>query len=172
MYAGVNYCGPAKMTHKGFCLATLENSTKDWPGGSYIVMKSNPRVPGGRPLLDIGYKYISRKVLGFISTDGAGSTEPGDPYLSCFPEIYSNVSVSPVVRPHFPVKYFNAYNEIENHNRMRQSNIALKKYWVTHSGYFRLETAVALGMVITEGKLLYRHGVAEGNEENKISTLE
>ena len=55
---------------------------------------------------------------------------------------------------------------------MRQSDIALEKYWVTHSGYFRLATTVALGMVITDGKLLYCHGVAEGNEENKISTLE
>ena len=24
MAAGVNYCGPVKMIHKGFCLATLE----------------------------------------------------------------------------------------------------------------------------------------------------
>ena len=29
------------------------------------------------------YKY--RNVLGFIATEGAGSTEPGDPYLSRFP---------------------------------------------------------------------------------------
>ena len=54
MYAGVNYCGPAKMIHKGFCLATLENLTKDWPRGPYLVMESNTRVPGGRPLLAIG----------------------------------------------------------------------------------------------------------------------
>ena len=29
MAVGVNYCGTAKMSHKGFCLATLEKSTKD-----------------------------------------------------------------------------------------------------------------------------------------------
>ena len=28
---------------------------KYWPVGSYLVMKSTPRVTGGRPLLDIGY---------------------------------------------------------------------------------------------------------------------
>ena len=33
------------------------------------------------------------KVLGFISTDGAGSTEPGDPYLSHFPGNCSNFSI-------------------------------------------------------------------------------
>ena len=52
--AGVHYCGLVKTIHKGFCLDTLEKLTKDWPGGSYLVMKSTPRVPGGRPLLAIG----------------------------------------------------------------------------------------------------------------------
>ena len=55
---------------------------------------------------------------------------------------------------------------------MWQSDISLDKYWVTQSGYFRLVTTVALGMGITYGKLLYCRGVAEGNEDKKISTLE
>ena len=53
---------------------------KDWPGGSYLVLKSTPKFPGEIPLLAIGYKYNSRTVLGFIATEGAGSTKPGDPY--------------------------------------------------------------------------------------------
>ena len=44
--AGVNYCGPAKTSHKGFCLATLEKLMKDWPGGSYIFLMSTPIFPG------------------------------------------------------------------------------------------------------------------------------
>ena len=123
--AGVNYCRPAKTIHKGFCLATLEKLMKNWPGGSYIVLKSTPRFPGERPLLAIGYKYNSRKVPGFIATEGDGTTEPGDPYLSRFPDIYSNVSVCPVVRPHLLGRYFNACNAIDNHNRMRQSDLSL-----------------------------------------------
>ena len=55
---------------------------------------------------------------------------------------------------------------------MWQSDLSLEKYWVTQSGYFRLATTVALGMGITDGELLYCHGVAEGNKDNKISTLE
>ena len=55
---------------------------------------------------------------------------------------------------------------------MQQSDIALEKYWVTQSGYFRLATTVAFGMGITDGKLLYCHGVAEGNVDKKFSTLE
>ena len=82
-------------------------------------MNSTPIVPGGRPLLDIGYKYNPRKIPGFIATEGGGSTEPGDPYLSCFPNIYSNVSVCPVVCPHLLGRYFNACIGIDNHNMIR-----------------------------------------------------
>ena len=160
-----------KTSHKVF-LATLEKLMKDWPGGSYLVLKSTPRFPSEGPLLSIGYKYNSRKVLGFIATEGAGSTEPGDPYLSRFLDIYSNVSVRPIFHPHLLGRYFNACNAKDNHNRMRKSDLSLEEYWVTQSGYFRLATTVALGMGITYGKLLYCHGVAEGNKDKKISTLE
>ena len=61
---------------------------------------------------------------------------------------------------------------MDNRNRIRQYDLSLEKYWVTQSGYFRLATTVALGMVITDWKLLYCHGVAEGNKDKKISTLE
>ena len=42
-------------------------------------MNSMSRVPGERPLMTIGYKYNYRKVLGFISAEGTGSTDTGDP---------------------------------------------------------------------------------------------
>ena len=54
MAAGVNYCGLAKTSHKGFCLATLEKLMKYWLRGSYLVMEITPRVPGCIPLLAIG----------------------------------------------------------------------------------------------------------------------
>ena len=81
-------------------------------------MNSTPRVPGGRPLPAIGYTYNFSKVLVFIATEGAGSTAPGDPYLSLFPDIYYNVSVLPVVRPNLLGRYFNSCNAIYNHNSM------------------------------------------------------
>ena len=56
MALGVYYCGPEKTSHKGFCLDTLETFMKDWPGGSYILMDSTPRVPGDIPIISIGYK--------------------------------------------------------------------------------------------------------------------
>ena len=80
-------------------------------------MKSNTNVLGDISLMAIGYKYNSHKVLGFISTEGAVSTNPGDPYLSRFPDNYSNLFTCPVVRTCVIVRYFNAYNAIYNHNR-------------------------------------------------------
>ena len=135
-------------------------------------MKSTPKVPGSIPLMTIGDQCNPRKVPGFIATEGGGSTEPGDPYLSRFPDIYYDLSVRPIVRPHFLGRYFNACNAIENHNRMRQSDLALEKYWVTQSGYFRLATTVALGMGIADGNLLFCHGISEESVDKKISARE
>ena len=36
---GVYYYGQVKTTHKDFCLATLEKLMKNWPGGSYLIIK-------------------------------------------------------------------------------------------------------------------------------------
>ena len=52
--AGVDYFGLMKTIHKGFCFATLEKLMKDFPGGSYLVLKSTPRFTGERTLLAIG----------------------------------------------------------------------------------------------------------------------
>ena len=111
MDKGVDYCGLVKTSHNGFCLATLEKFMKYWPGDSYPVLKSTIRVPVDRPTLAIGYKYHSRKVLGFISTDVDGSTELVDAYLSISSDIYSNVSVPTVVCNNLLVRYFNDCNQ-------------------------------------------------------------
>ena len=103
------------------------------------------------------------KVLGFIATEGSGSTEPVDPCLSHLPEILSKVSVRPIVYPHFLGRYLNACNAIDNHNKTQQYDIALDKYRVTQSDYFRLATTVTLGIGITDGNILYFRGVSEGN---------
>ena len=46
-------------------------------------MKNNTIVPGDRQIMAIVYKDIPQKLLGFIASEVAGSTEPGVPYLSC-----------------------------------------------------------------------------------------
>ena len=56
-------------------------------------------VPGGRPLIAIGYKYNARKVISFIVTDNAGSTKNNIPYLSKYTDQFTNVYIRPVARP-------------------------------------------------------------------------
>ena len=56
MSEGVYYCGKVDMSHKGFCIYTLEKLMKECPVGSYIVMKITPRFTDDRPLVAIGYK--------------------------------------------------------------------------------------------------------------------
>ena len=56
-------------------------------------------VPGDRPCIAIGYKYNAREVLSFIVTDNLGSTKTGIPYLSKYPDQFTNFAIHPVARP-------------------------------------------------------------------------
>ena len=78
---------------------TIGKLTKDWPGGSYLVLRSKPMVPGNRPLIAIVCKYNSQKVLSFIVTYNAGITNTCIPYLSKYPDQFTNVAIPPVARP-------------------------------------------------------------------------
>ena len=60
-------------------------------------MKSNPIVTGDRSLIEIRYKYNYWKVLRIISTEWYGDTDPGFPYLYCYPENYFDVSTRHVL---------------------------------------------------------------------------
>ena len=81
-----------------------------------------------------------------------------------------NVYIYPVVSPHLLGRYFNACSSIENYNMMRKSDLVLDKCWVTQSVYFILETTVALGMGITDGKLLLCNNVPEVDADKKNFT--
>ena len=152
---GLYSCGTVKKIYKGFCIATLEKLIRYYTGGSYLVIKITPIFPVYSSLVSIGYKNNSRKVLVFISTGGSGSTEPCYIYLYHFPYIYSGASFHPVVYTHFLVRYLNAFNSIDNHNRMRKFSLAIEKCWVTQSVYFRLVTTVTSVMGITDGNVLF-----------------
>ena len=51
---GADMIGVVKINTKVFCKNTIEKLTKDWPGGSYFVLRSKPMVPGGMSLIVIG----------------------------------------------------------------------------------------------------------------------
>ena len=156
---GAELIGMVKTNTKGFCNETIEKLTKDWPGGSYLLLRSKPMVPGGRPLIDISYKYNARKFLYFIVTEKTGSTNTGIPYLSKYPDQFNNVAIFPVARPLVMSNIFSAVNEVDSHNKSRQSDLALDKWWITQCGWLRLYTTVAMGITITNCWKLFRYGV-------------
>ena len=71
-----------KTNTKGFFKQIIDNLTKYWTVGSYIVLRRNNMVPWGSPLIAIGYNYNARKFIYFIVTDNAGVTQAGLTYLS------------------------------------------------------------------------------------------
>ena len=106
MEVGAEFIGMVKTNTKRLCKETIENLTKDWPGGSYLVLRSKPMVPGGRLLIDIGYNCNLCKVLSFIVTYNSGSTQAVLPYLSKYLDQFTNVANFPVARTLVKSKFF------------------------------------------------------------------
>ena len=97
MEVGPELIGMAKTNTKGLCKETIEKLTKDWPGGYHLMLRSKPMVPRDRPLIDIGYNYNAQKVISLIVTDNTGKTKTSIPYLSKYPDQFTNVAIHPLV---------------------------------------------------------------------------
>ena len=149
----------------------IENLTKDWPGGYYLVLISKPMVPGYRPLIAIGYKYNARKVLYFIVTENSGSTKTDIQYLSKYPDQFTNVTICPVARPLVMLKTY-AVNEVDSHKKSRQSDLALEKWWVNKCGCLQLCKTVAIGMTINNCWKLFRYEVNRDHYDKLIGIRE
>ena len=111
---------------RGFYKKTIEKLTKDWPGGSYLVLSSNPMVPRGRLLIAIGYKYNMQKVLCFIITENSRITQAGITHLYNYSDHFSFVAIHPVYRPLVVYKFFEYVNEFDSNNKPRQYDLALE----------------------------------------------
>ena len=132
----------------------LEEQMEEFLGGTWIVLEGRVQ-PEDIDLISIGYKYNKKKVLTFIATKGAGSTDAGEPYEARFPDKFGNVCVRNVARPSIISNYFNFSNCVDLHNQARQFDLALEKKWVTQDGYFRLYTTL-LGMNVTDAWKIMR----------------
>ena len=99
MEVGAKFIGMVKKNNKAFFKETIDNLTKDWTGGSYLVLRIKPIVPGDRPIIAVRYEYNAQNVISFIVTDNAGITKIGIPYLSNYPDQFTNVAIRPVTRP-------------------------------------------------------------------------
>ena len=80
-------------------------------------------VTGVRPLIAIGYNYNKQKVLSFIVKDKAGIIQEGLNYLSKYSDQFYNVSVNPVACTLVMYKFFRSVNEVDYHNKSRQSDL-------------------------------------------------
>ena len=49
-----------KTNAKGFCKETIEKLTNYWTGGSYLVLRSKPMVPGDRLLIANRWKELKK----------------------------------------------------------------------------------------------------------------
>jgi len=119
-----------------------------FPGGTWITLEGRAQKEGV-DLVCIGYKYNKKKVLTFVLTRGAGSSEDGEPYHARFPDKFGNLCIRQVARPKVLSTYFKHSNVVDLHNQARQFDLALEKKWITQNGYFRLYTTL-LGMTVTD----------------------
>ena len=74
------------------------------------------------PLIFIEYKYNSHKVLSFISIMYSGITKDCISYLSKYSEQFANFSILPVVCTLITSNLFGFVNEVDSHNKFRESN--------------------------------------------------
>ena len=149
MEVGSKFIGMVKKNTKGFFKDIIDNIKNYWSGGSYLFLRIKLMVPGGMPFIAIGYNYNVWKVIYLIVKDTVGRTQEGFLYLYKYPDQFANVSICPVARPLVMSKK-SAVNEVDSHNKSRQSDLALEKWWVTQCGWLRLCTTVAMGMNITD----------------------
>ena len=115
-----------EIAHSSTPKKILEETMKDFPGGTWIVMEGHAEIEDVL-LVCIGYKYNLKKVLLCLSTKGVGSTQPGEPYLAKLPDEFGNVCARDVARPVIISNYFNKSNMVDLHNQARQAELALKK---------------------------------------------
>ena len=136
------------------------------------MLMSKSVVSGGRPLIANGYKYNVRKVVSFIVIEVSGNTKSGLPYLSKDPDQFSIFSIRPVACTLVMYKFFGSVNEVESHNKSRQSDSSLEKFWVAQCIWLCLCTTVHMGMTITNCWKLFCYGVKRDCCEKSIGIRE
>ena len=75
---------------------TIENLTKDCPGGSYLVFKIKSLVIEDRQIIAISYKYNTREVIYFVATKDTGIKIYSIEFLLNYPNLFDDVAILPV----------------------------------------------------------------------------
>jgi hypothetical protein len=69
----------------------------------------------GVQLVATCYKYNRRKVLFFISGDGAGGMADGNPYIKRWADDNGNIVIRAISRPHVVSNYLERSPRVGNH---------------------------------------------------------
>lgn len=153
----VEFVGPVKTAHRFFPKEEIEREMEKWPGGTSLVLEAKGLT--GTPLVAIGYKYNSRKVLCFVASKNAGSTKmTGTPYKARWRDSHGNQHSRAIKRPDLLARYFEGSNLIDSHNHARQYELRLEKHWVTTNCWFRLVTTL-IGMTVVDCWKSLRHAM-------------
>ena len=130
----MSFGGPVKLSRRDFPKKYIEELMEDFPSGTWVVLKAQYKNQPGveNELVAIGYKYCLKKVLCFVFT-GDCSTRGGDPYIARFRDEYGNLATREIARPACVSQYFKFSPRVDNHNQVRQYELALEKTWVPKS---------------------------------------
>ena len=98
------------------------------------MLRSKHVAPRGRLIITISFNYDVIEVLSFIIIGDARRTQAGIPYSSNYIDKFYNIAIIPFAN-HLVMYKFSAYvYEVDSHNKSKQSDLALEKFWVTHCG--------------------------------------
>lgn len=165
---GLLFVGVVKTAHAKYPKIFLEKTMKDWPAGSHLLLEA---VVEDVPIIAIGYKYNSRKVICFVCHKEAGDTELTDTYEAKWKDENNNTVSRLVPRPTVIGDYFKASNTIDCHNEMRQFFLKLEKHWITTDGFFRIITTF-FGITITDAWNAYKHHLGKNHRHRNLSIIE
>jgi Transposase IS4 len=165
---GANFVGVIKNSHSFYPKQYLENTMREWGGGSHLVLQTKYK---GVDLVAVGYKYNKKKVMCFVFNKGLGHTENGKPYEARWKDDNNNTRTREVPRPDVVAKYYEGCNIIDVHNQSRQYNLRLEKHWVTEDGFFRLMTTI-VGICITDSWKGYQHHLHDNHRHKGMELLD
>jgi len=138
------------------------------PAGHWVVMRA---VISHVPLLAIAYAWSQKGVSYFISTCGKTTPSPHK-YEAKFEDDWGNTSFREIPRPDVLHVLYEYVPLIDEHNKSRQSILALEKRWQTRNPWFRLITTI-VGMSVVDMYRLYRHHKikVDGWSPQEVDTL-
>lgn len=116
-----------------------------YPAGHHVVMKANI---SGVDLFLLAYAFSNNDTTYMVSSSGTTITHER-PYRSNFTDEYGNVTFKEIPRPSVAHFLYELLPLIDNHNKDRQSLLALEDCWLTKNPWFRLVTTL-VGMTVTD----------------------